>query len=214
MARSTAPSIPVVTTCLAGFVGVLLLPLVLGMSAPRGEAQRRAATYADCRERFGDLVFKGKSPEWKEASKAKLRIIPFAKSDEGNTIDELHMTRKWLGVIINYGTATSTRYEVPANILTPVCIRMEGDGTKARLMLVYPDEHTKDMTFLPCEGDNGRDRGPHADWKRKGTCAKYLAFGAAGDVTILSDQAQIHDILTGSAAWVSCASNGCCRVQP
>ncbi|HWA58628.1 MAG TPA: hypothetical protein VG692_15315 [Gemmatimonadales bacterium] len=163
---------------------------------------------------FNTIVPAGKSLPHNEDSGASLIIYPFTGSDEGNTMAELPNVKKWLGYIVNVGTAPSDKYNVPANPTTPVCVYVEGDGTTARISLVGPDDKPVSHDHLGCTGEEGDKHGPHAEWKKVKTCAGLYRFPPGQPPVKVTDKKLLGSLVEDQAAWISCASDGCCRVQP
>lgn len=172
-------------------------------------------SYSDCQLEFGHMDWTHASDTSQENTGAILRIVPHYKSDQGNTINTLNGVSggKWLGVVVNEGTATSAMYRVPANRLTPVCVWLESDEGTPLISLIWPNNSTETRGFMPCS--TGPSNGPHAAWTGTKTCATpQIQFLPNKKGPQPLGNLAASSLFTSRAAWISCASDGCCRVQP
>ncbi|MEP6573242.1 MAG: hypothetical protein ABJD11_11130 [Gemmatimonadota bacterium] len=187
------------------------LVLVLGMKGTSVVAS--VPTYQKCLDELPKMsILRHSTTEHFPTSNADLVVFPHSESAKKHRFDKLSGNQKWLGAIQSQNGKADDPHRVSANPDTPTCIYFNGSsaGDKGLVLLIGPTTvDTVSRVIYICE--TGEDKNAHAAWAKEGGCLKTHSLDKDGfHPNVPIPEETLED---GRAAWVSCATNGCCRIQ-
>jgi hypothetical protein len=191
------------------------------LPGPRGASLADLPSAKDCQSRFKKhAVITGNSGEESFPGGARITIYPDDQSASGNASD-LHGKRKWLGFLYNFTDKPYDDLHVAPNSLGVTCLYFNGDagGDKGLITFItptgYQPKNPVEWMWLCTTSGGGV---PHAHWVQPNTCSKLTGYIGGLRALSIVDPAAIAAKLEelnrdSNVPWVSCASDGCCRIK-